>query len=347
MTRIPDAPPPAPARRWHLGTAPWQSRRLTPPAPHARVLIDNDFSGDPDDLPQLVHHLLSPGVEIRGIIGSHLREGDGFDPGPGTAAHAVAVVHDVLARMGVDGAEHLVVEGADGPLPDRGTPRPSAASAAIIAEALREDTDLPLLYAAGGGLTDLASALLIEPRIASRMRLLWIGGPEHPGLAVPPPDAMPIEYNLLIDPAAAQVVFDTAELEIWQVPRDAYRRCLVSESELRTRLGATGPLGRHLYEEIALVSAAVGRPCASYALGDSPLVLFSALLSLFEPDASSSSFAVRPTPAVADDGSYRARESGDPAARDLRICTQVDMRLLLEDLIASLTEFEAWANAPA
>ncbi|HEY9196784.1 MAG TPA: hypothetical protein VIM77_10980, partial [Mucilaginibacter sp.] len=47
--------------------------------PRMRVIFDNDFSGDPDGLFALTHMLLSPSVEIRGIIGSHLRVGDGFD----------------------------------------------------------------------------------------------------------------------------------------------------------------------------------------------------------------------------------------------------------------------------
>ena len=49
--------------------------------PRMRVIIDNDFGGDPDGLFELVQHLLSPSVEIRGIIGSHLKPGDGWDPG--------------------------------------------------------------------------------------------------------------------------------------------------------------------------------------------------------------------------------------------------------------------------
>ena len=37
--------------------------------PRIRVIVDNDFGGDPDGLFQLVHQVLSPSVEIRGIIG--------------------------------------------------------------------------------------------------------------------------------------------------------------------------------------------------------------------------------------------------------------------------------------
>jgi len=56
--------------------------------PRARVIIDNDFSGDPGGLVQLAHHVLSPSVEIRAIIGSHLKPGDPFDQSRQTAADA-------------------------------------------------------------------------------------------------------------------------------------------------------------------------------------------------------------------------------------------------------------------
>src|SRR5690606_19340335 len=49
----------------------------------ARVIIDNDFGGDPDGLYQLAHHLLSPAVEVRGVIASGHYEA-GFYDQPGS-----------------------------------------------------------------------------------------------------------------------------------------------------------------------------------------------------------------------------------------------------------------------
>jgi purine nucleosidase len=343
MTRIPGPPASPPARTWTLGTAPWQA--IAPAsAPRARVIIDNDFSGDPDDLYQLVHHLLSPSVEIPLIVASHLRPGDPFDPSDRQAENAAAVALDVFDRMGLQSTA-VVTPGSNTPLPDRSTPRPAAAVNAIVAEAMREDVSTPLFYVAGGGLTDLASAWLTEPRIAERLTVVWIGGAEHPDLAAPPPNAMPIEYNLLIDLAAGQVVFGDSTLTIWQVPRDVYRQCLVSDAELRLRVAATGPLGRHLYDEVALVFEMVGTHLGgaseTYALGDSPLVLLTALQSIFEPDTASSRHVERPTPAIADDGSY----VDVPGARHMRVYTWVDTRLMFEDFYLKLAEFERWQSA--
>lgn len=55
-------------------------------------------------------------------------------------------------------------------------PAPSPAAEALIAEAMRDDAELPLYVACGGGLTTIASAWLMEPRIAERLTLVWNGG---------------------------------------------------------------------------------------------------------------------------------------------------------------------------
>jgi hypothetical protein len=156
---------------------------------------------------------------------------------------------------------------------------------------------------------------------------------------------MPVEYNLLIDPISAQVVFGDSRIPIWQVPRDAYRQCLVSDAELRLRVATAGALGRHLYGEVAAVqhmaASVLGGASETYALGDSPLVLLSALQSVFEPDPSSSRHIEKPTPDIADDGTYVERAD----ARPMRVYTWLDSRLMFEDMYLKLAEFGRWQSA--
>ena len=106
---------------WTLGTYPWLPSDASQPGPRMRVIIDNDFSGDPDDLYQVVHHVLSPSVEVRGIIASHLAPGDPFDPGPDSAANAVKRLHELFDVMGLD-ADRWIYQGADGALANRTSP---------------------------------------------------------------------------------------------------------------------------------------------------------------------------------------------------------------------------------
>ena len=306
-----------------------------PGGPRFRVISDNDYAGDPDGLLQLAHHALSPSVEVRAVIGSHLAVDDPFDASGHSAAHGADAARTVLELLGLADTVQ-VINGSEAPLVSRTEPQRSAAAEAIVAEAMRTDTDLPLFVVLGAGLTELASAYLLEPAIADRLTAVWIGGPEYVELgAVPPPNALAIEYNLNIDLLAGQVVFDSP-IPLWQVPRNAYRECIASMSELILRVRSRGAIGAHLYQTLVdvceLVAGAGLNMGEVYVLGDSPLVLLTALQTGFEADPASSSYAVLPRPRIGADGSYLPNPAGQP----LRVYSGLDVRVMLEDLYAKL-----------
>ncbi|HQY99443.1 MAG TPA: nucleoside hydrolase [Propionicimonas sp.] len=331
-----------PQPTWRIGEWPWLP--IQPSAQRVRVIVDNDFAGDPDDLYQLAHHLLSPSVDIRGIVCSHLRPDDPFYPGADSADAARRVVEDLAAAMRLDLAGR-VYTGSNLALTSRTEPQDSEAARFIVAEAMRDEPGLaPLFFVAGGGLTDLAAAYLIEPRIAPRMTVVWIGGPEHEGLGYAPPEIESPEYNLRIDVTAGQVVFNDSDLPLWLVPRNMYRQCLVSDVELRHRVAAKGELGAYLYAALRKVAAGM-EACGAgygetYALGDSPLVLLTALQSFFQPDPSSSDHAVRPCPELDDQGLFT-----DRTGRDIRVYHRLDVRLMFEDMFLKFDELASWLAA--
>jgi purine nucleosidase len=304
--------------------------------PRLRVITDNDYAGDPDGLFQLAHLLLSPSVDVRAVIGSHLHAGDRPDPSSPTATSSRLAADKVAELLGLAGRVRTL-EGSNSSLADRNTPVRSAAAEAIVSEAM-SDSEVPLFVTIGGGLTELASAYLLEPRIAERLTAVWIGGTEYPGIAVAPPRPEgpdESEYNTSIDIAAAQVVFDS-EIPLWQVPRDAYRQALVSLAELEARVRPCGPIGEHLVallDDVLYDPRYPGRNLGeTYILGDSPLVLLTALQSTFDADPSSSQYVVRPAPMVDDEGRFIERTDGRP----IRVYVSLDVRLMFEDMIAKL-----------
>lgn len=303
--------------------------------PRARVIIDNDFSGDPDDLFQLVHHVLSPSVSIPFVIGSHLPPDDMMDPSDQQAINATRIARETLELVGA-GDRIPVYEGSNRSLTSPQSPIDNDAARAIITEALRDDADTPLFIALGAGLTALASAVLLEPRVSDRLTAVWIGGPEYPGLADPPPGEGRVEYNLSIDVAAGQTIFNHSSVPLWQVPRDAYRQCLVSNAELDARVRPLGAVGRYLAEKIDHVSSLAegkGRNLGeTYVLGDSPLVLLTALQSAFEPSPSSSAYVTRSMPTLSAEGQYVVNDAGRP----VRVYTRIDTRLMFEDFFYKL-----------
>lgn len=306
--------------------------------PRMRVIIDNDFGGDPDGLFELVHHLLSPSVEIRAIIGSHLRPGDGFDRSKETAAHAKQKIEEVLGIMNMSG-KYPVYQGSNDPLENDSIPQQSEAAKAIIKEAMRDDTKLPLYVVCGAGLTDIASAYLLEPKIARRLTLIWIGGPEYTDLALPPPGYTSLEYNLGIDIKAGQVIFNKSAIPVWQVPRSSYRQVIMPYSSLLLKVKTQGKIGEYLtaaLERVMKMGVKYNFNLGEiYIVGDSPLVLLTALQSSFEPDPSSSKYVLRPSPLINSEGLYEVNNSG----RNIRVYTQLDVHLLLDDFYSKLVLF--------
>jgi inosine-uridine nucleoside N-ribohydrolase len=301
----------------------------------ARVIIDNDFSGDPDGLFQLAHLALSPSVEIRGVIGSHLRPNDWFDNSTTQAAHAAAKANALLSTL------HLktripVFTGSNTAMPNDGIPVQSEAIDFIIREALRKDAKEPLYILCGAGLTEVASAVLKAPEIAGKFTLIWIGGPEYPDLASAPPHASGIEYNLNIDLAAAKVIFNHSTINLWQVPRSTYRQVLIAYSELIEKIKPYGETGRLLVTALEGLMNSVqksgGNLGETYILGDSPLVLLSALQSPYEPDPSSSTYVTRKAPSINNEGTYE----DNPDGRKIRVYMSLDTRLLFEDFFAKI-----------
>jgi purine nucleosidase len=302
--------------------------------PRMRVIVDNDFSGDPDGLFQLAHLLLSPSVEVRAIIGSHLNANDGFDRSKTQADNAAKNARELIQVMNV--VKNIpVLAGSNTAMANDSTPVKNEAVNTIIREAMRTDTKLPLYVVCGAGLTEIASAVLTNPQIAGKLTLIWIGGPEYAELATPPPGYSEVEYNLNIDQAAARAVFNRSALPMWQVPRNVYRQCLLSYAQLLTRVKPRGKTGTYLSGVLETLMGRLQRFInigETYILGDSPLVLLTALQSSFEPDPSSSQYVVRQAPRINQAGVYAVNHQGRP----IRVYTQLDTQLMFADFFAKL-----------
>jgi inosine-uridine nucleoside N-ribohydrolase len=306
--------------------------------PRMRVIVDNDFSGDPDGLFQLAHLLLSPSVEVRAIIGSHLKVGDGFDNSNKQAQNAAGKARELMDIMALKSSIPVLV-GSNTAMVNDSTPVKSEAVDFIIQEALRTDTKQPLYLLCGAGLTEIASALLKAPQIAGRLTLVWIGGPEYADLALPPPNYSNPEYNLNIDIAAAKVVFNQSHVALWQVPRNAYRQALLPYSQLLLKVKPHGKVGSYLTGVLENLMTRIQKYVntgETYILGDNPLVLLTALQSSFEADPSSSEYVIKTAPLINQQGAYEFNHQGRP----IRVYTRLDTNLMFEDFFAKLQLFK-------
>lgn len=231
-------------------------------APSCRVVIDNDWAGDPDGLVALAHHLLSPSNDVRLVTSSFLSPE--FGPSAGTAEAGSAFARELRELLGVP-VPRGIVTGVDEPF--TGSPRRNEAAAAIVAEAERDD-DLPLLLVCAGPLTNVADAILAHPDLVERAIIVWVGGTTSPD---------GFEYNRATDDPAAAFVLSATDRLI-QYPLESYRTARVSVAELQHELGGAGHVGAWLwgrFVELPLPDFVVLKEL--WALGDSLPLLVTAL----------------------------------------------------------------------
>lgn len=301
-----------------------------------KVIIDNDFCGDPDGLYQLVHQLLCKTCDIRAIVGGHLTPNAGFTQRKDQATESCEKANKVLELMGMKG-QIKVVPGAEEGLKSTETPLESEGARIIIAEARNCTPDNPLYVLCGASLTNVACAHLIDPSIDDKIVVVWIGGQEYDGISsYPPPGYSKVEYNLNLSIAAGQVVFNKSKMRIWQIPRDVYRQCQYGLDEIKVKIAPYGKIGPYLADQLQNTidvcekyGIAMGE---TYILGDSPLVLLTALQTGFEADPASSQYKYVQSPFINDDGSYGLNHNG----RLIRVYTHVETRLMFGDLEAKM-----------
>ena len=288
------------------------------PRSRRRVIIDTDAKNEADDQFAIVHALLSPSLEVRGLIAAHF----GTSRSNRSMEESREEIDLLLDLMGL--RQVMVANGASTGIPDERTPLDSAGAQLIIAESKLATAAEPLFVAFLGPLTDMASAILLDPDIVERdIVVIWIGGVGYGGVETYPG----VEFNLRNDIAAANVVFDSG-IAVWQVPSNVYSQVSVSYTELEEKIGGTSKLADYLISQMVEWNSTYWpEPIESRSLGDSPAIS----LMLYPRGGN---FRVVPAPRFGQEGHYLPG-SGHP----VRVVEAVDVRFLLEDMFAKIRKF--------
>lgn len=285
-----------------------------------RLIVDTDAKNEADDQFAIVQALLSPKFEHVGMIAAHYgtRHADSVE----RSYKELGVIFD---KMGFP-KDGMIYKGADYALPDGNTPVESEGARLIVREAMK-DTGRPLFAVFLGPLTDLASALLMEPRIAGRMTAIWIGGGAYP--------AGGAEFNLGNDIAGANVVFKS-KMEVWQVPKNVYEMMPLSLAELEYKVASQGEIGEYLLSQLDEHAREDGprtsafRTGETWVVGDSPAIGLLLYEHRFE-------FDWIQAPLITGDMTYVQTGLNRP----IRVYRGVDSRLILDDFFAKLALFHA------
>lgn len=211
------------------------------PAPkRVPVIVDADTANEIDDLYAIVRALVEPRFEVGGLTSAQWH-GPKKDKGD-TVARSQELNEELLRLLGMESIPHP--EGAKDPLPDAKTPRDSPAARHIIALALGRPAGEKLTVFVLGSFTNLASAVLLEPRIVPRIHARVIGlkyEPEGKGWDKD-------EFNSNNDRHAVEVLLNTPDLELTIMTATASGKLVYDREDVDRRLRGKGGLWDYLVD---------------------------------------------------------------------------------------------------
>ncbi len=212
---------------------------LNPPESRVRVVLDTDTYNEIDDQFAVVQAILSPEeIDLKAIYAApfHNPRSDGPKDGMEKSYQEILRLLERLDRS----SDGFVYRGSESYLSGPDVPVRSSAADHLVKLAM-DRTAGPLYVAAMGAITNVASAILLEPAIIDNIVVIWLGGN-----AVYWPSAF--EFNLRQDLHASRLMFDSG-LPLVHVPCwPVTSHLLTTVAEIETYVEGRGAIGDYLSE---------------------------------------------------------------------------------------------------
>lgn len=294
-------------------------RRLEPPAGPVSLVLDTDTYNEIDDQFALVYAMLSEQLDVEAIYAAPFFNSRSTGPADGMQKSYEEILR-LLERLNRS-PKDFVYRGSERYLERVETPVPSEAADDLIARAM-QPRDGPLYVVAIGAITNIASAILIEPAIIEHIVIVWLGG--HPQYW---PHTH--EFNLGQDVAAAQVVFNCGA-PVVQIPcKNVAEHLRTTLPEMEAYVRGRGAIGDYLYRIFA--DYYPDHYARSKVIWD-----ISTIAYLNDPTWVPTE--VHPSPVLRDDATWGEQ---DPSRHPFRVAVDINRDLVFGDLFRKL---ERWSD---
>jgi purine nucleosidase len=205
-----------------------------------RVWLDADTANEIDDLYALTRALTAPELTIVGLSStqwkhSPVAEGNSLE----ASHHLNEALLGLLGKQSVPSHRGSIV-----PLYWWGRDRIAYSGAAyhLMLEARKTPAGEKLTVVALGALTNVASAVMMDPAIAAKIRLYWLGAEIRDGVW------NKNEFNCMNDLHALNEVLNAKDLELFIMPATVARHLTFDYADTDARLREHGRLGRFLLD---------------------------------------------------------------------------------------------------
>ena len=151
-------------------------KRLERPEGPIDVVIDTDTYNEVDDQFALSYLIRNDDkLKLKAIYAAPFYNNMSESPKDGMEK-SYNEIFKILKLTGREDLNPVVFKGSENYLPDETTPVISPAAQDLAERAMNYTEDKPLYVVAIGAITNIASAILINPAIKDRIVLVWLGG---------------------------------------------------------------------------------------------------------------------------------------------------------------------------
>ncbi|MCI6004567.1 MAG: nucleoside hydrolase [Blautia sp.] len=296
-------------------------KRLEKPVGKVDVVLDTDTYNEIDDQFALAYLIRSDEkLNLKAIYAAPFHNDKSDGPADGMEKSYQEIMN-VLTLMGREDLKEIVFHGAAEYLPSETEPVFSDAAKDLAERAMEYTEEHPLYVVAIAAITNVASALLINPEIKNRIVLVWLGG--H---ALHWPDNK--EFNLCQDVAGARIVFGCG-VPLVQLPcMGVVSAFTVSGPELEYHLRGKN----RLCDYLADVTTAEAKRCGAGDVWTRAIWDVTAVAWLLDGDFEKDCLIHSPIP------EYDDRYSFDQTRHFIKYVYHIQRDRLFEDLFKKLTK---------
>ena len=214
--------------------------KLAPPTGRVRMVLDTDTYNEVDDQFALVQALLSPDkLDVEAIYAAPFHNNRSSGPADGMERSYDEILR-LLERLDRS-PDGWVFRGSTRYLDADLEPVRSEAALDLVERGMASEETLYVV--AIGAITNVASALLLEPRLVEKIVVVWLGGN-----ALYWPTAR--EFNLMQDVPGAQVLFDCGVPLVMLPCMGVVTHLHTTVPELETYVAGRGAIGDYLVETV-------------------------------------------------------------------------------------------------
>ena len=213
--------------------------QLKPPTGKVRMILDTDTYNEVDDQFALSYAFLSnEKIQLEAVYAAPFHNSRSNGPGDGMEK-SYQEIKKLLKMLG-GSSDGFAFRGSDHYLEDVSNPIRSDAALDLVKKAKASSPENPLYVVPVGCITNIASAILIEPEIIKNIVVVWLGGND---LNWPSQK----EFNLKQDVLAAQVVLNSGVPMVIMPCRPVVSHFHTTIPELSYYLKGKNELSDYLY----------------------------------------------------------------------------------------------------